>query len=109
VTLSRPISWLLIAFAAWSWVIWPTFLKNISGDPRSWDAHGGATSFFTVHLVLTVVSLLSGTLIGVLGVRGLFAPHRTASQQKQDGQHNTSPSDLRPDSVSREQDHVDRV
>jgi len=61
----------LAAFGVWSWVIWPTFLRNIWKDPRSWDH--GATAFFTVHLVLVVVSLAFGTVIGVLGVRGLLA------------------------------------
>ena len=40
----------LLAFGVWSWVIWPTFLRNIWKDPRSWD--GGPTAFFTVHLLL---------------------------------------------------------
>jgi hypothetical protein len=69
VTLSKRASWFLVAFAVWSWGIWPTFLKNIWKDPRSW--HHGPTGFFLVHLVLTVVSLVLGTAIGVLGVRGL--------------------------------------
>lgn len=66
--LSRRISAFLIAFGVWSWIIWPTFLKNIWQDPRSW--HHGMTGFFAVHLVLTVVSLALGTAIGVLGIRG---------------------------------------
>ncbi len=66
--LSRRVSAFLIAFGVWSWIIWPTFLKNIWQDPRSW--HHGMTSFFAVHLVLTVVSLALGTAIGVLGIRG---------------------------------------
>ncbi|MEO6089751.1 MAG: hypothetical protein ABIQ18_42255 [Umezawaea sp.] len=69
--LSRGMSAFLAAFGVWSWVIWPTFLRNIWKDPRSWN--DGATAFFTVHLVLVVVSLVFGTVIGVLGVRGLRA------------------------------------
>ena len=38
----------LVAFGVWSWVIWPTFLKNIWADHRSWNH--GMTAFFGVHL-----------------------------------------------------------
>jgi hypothetical protein len=61
----------LVGFGVWSWVIWPTFLKNIWKDPRSW--HHGMTAFFGVHLVLTIVSLVLGTIIGALGVRSARA------------------------------------
>ncbi len=66
---SKRVAWFLIAFGVWSWVIWPVFLKNIWADPRSWNH--GMTGFFAVHLVLTIVSLTLGTIIGVLGIRGL--------------------------------------
>jgi hypothetical protein len=66
--LSRRVAAFLVAFGVWSWIIWPTFLKNVWADPRSW--HDGPTGFFLVHLVLTVVSLALGTAIGVLGLRG---------------------------------------
>jgi ABC-type polysaccharide/polyol phosphate export permease len=75
VVVSRRVAWFLVAFGVWSWIIWPTFLKNIWKDPRSW--HDGMTAFFTVHLLLTVVSLVLGTAIGVLGVRGLRFARRT--------------------------------
>jgi hypothetical protein len=71
VVISKRIGWFLIAFGVWSWVIWPVFLKNIWNDSRSW--HDGMTSFFAVHLVLTVVSLALGTAIGLLGVRSITA------------------------------------
>jgi hypothetical protein len=67
VTISKRVAWFLIAFGVWSWLIWPVFLKNIWRDPRSW--HHGMTAFFGVHLVLTIVSLVLGTVIGALGVR----------------------------------------
>jgi hypothetical protein len=66
------LSWFLLAFGVWSWVIWPVFLRNIAGDPRAFHA-GSPTAFFLVHLVLTVVSLAFGTAIGVIGIRGLIA------------------------------------
>lgn len=66
----------LIGFGVWSWLIWPTFLKNIWKDSRSW--HDGMTGFFAVHLALTVVSLALGTAIGWLGVRGWRASRAAA-------------------------------
>jgi hypothetical protein len=74
VILSRRSSPFLLTVAVWSWVIWPTFLRNIWRDDRSFD--DGPTSFLLVHLVLVVVSLLIGTAIGVLGWRGLRAARR---------------------------------
>lgn len=73
--LSRGVSALLLASGVWSWLLWPNFLRVIWQDTRSWD--GGPTAFFTVHLLLVVISLTFGTVIGVLGVRGLRAA-RTA-------------------------------
>ncbi len=67
--LSRGWSVFLVAFGVWSWVIWPTFLKNIAQDPRSFTGDR-PHAFFVVHLVLTVVSLVLGTVIGWLGVNG---------------------------------------
>jgi hypothetical protein len=69
VRLSRGWSVFLVAFGVWSWVIWPTFLKNIAQDPRSFTGDR-PHAFFIVHLVLTVVSLVLGTVIGWLGVSG---------------------------------------
>jgi hypothetical protein len=74
VTLSKRAAWFLVAVGVWSWVIWPTFLKNIWKDPRSW--HDGPTGFFLVHLVLTAVSLAIGTAVGWLGARGLRGGRR---------------------------------
>lgn len=68
---TKRVAWFFVAFGVWSWVIWPTFLKNIWKDPRSW--HHGMTSFFAVHLLLTVASLTLGTIIGGYGIRALRA------------------------------------
>jgi hypothetical protein len=70
VVISKRVAWFLIAFGAWSWVIWPVFLNNIWQDSRSW--HDGMTGFFAVHLLLTVVSLAFGTVIGALGIRAVL-------------------------------------
>jgi hypothetical protein len=74
VTLSRPASLFLLAVGVWNWVIWPTFLRNIWADDRSFDR--GPTAFLLVHAVLVAVSLVIGTAIGVLGWRGLRAARR---------------------------------
>jgi hypothetical protein len=71
--LSRRASWLLIAFAAWSWFIWVTLIKNISADSRSWSPTHAPTAFFGVHVVLAVISITFGSAIGWLGWRGLRA------------------------------------
>jgi hypothetical protein len=63
----------LLIFGVWSWIIWPTFALNIAADPRSWTPGGAPAAFLLVHFVLVVVSLVAGTVIGVLGVRGLLA------------------------------------
>jgi hypothetical protein len=74
VRLTRRTSLLLLAFAVWSWLIWPTFLKNVWSDPRSFAP--GPTSFLIVHAVLTGASLIFGTAIGVLGWRGYSAARK---------------------------------
>lgn len=72
VTLSRRIALFLLAFGVWSWLLWPTFFRNIWASDRSWSA-GSPTAYLVVHLVIAVVSLLLGTIIGVLGWRGYRA------------------------------------
>lgn len=64
--ISRRTALFLLAFGVWTWVLWPTFLRNISADARAWDA-GSPTAFLLVHVVIAVVSLVLGTAIGVLG------------------------------------------
>jgi Na+/melibiose symporter-like transporter len=75
--LGRRTSWFLLAFGVWSLVIWPTFLKNIWADPRSWNH--GATGFFLVHLCLTIVSITAGIAIGLIGLRAVRAGRRAGS------------------------------
>jgi hypothetical protein len=75
VSLSRRWSMFLLAFGVWSWVIWLTFIHNIANDPRSFTGDR-PHAFFIVHLVLTVVSIILGTVIGVLGVKGLRVERR---------------------------------
>lgn len=79
-TLSRPVSWFLLAFGVWSWFVWITFVKNLFKDSSglAFDGSGDPTGYFWVHLLLSVVSFLLGTAIGIIGLRGLRALRRTA-------------------------------
>lgn len=74
--MSRRISGFLLLVGVWTWAIWPNFLRNIWKDDRSWS--DGPTSFFLVHLVLVVVSLLIGTIVAAIGWRGWRASTREA-------------------------------
>ena len=75
--LSRRASWLLIAFAVWSWIIWVVLIKNINADPRAWNGND-PTGFLMVHVCLAIISITMGTAIGWLGWKGLRA-HRAAA------------------------------
>lgn len=72
VLLSRRVAAFLFATGVFQWVIWPTFLRNIWKDDRSFT-DGSPTGFLVVHAVLTVVSLLLGTGVLLVGLRGLRA------------------------------------
>lgn len=67
--LSRGWSTFLIAVGVWTWLIWPRFGLAIWRDPRAF-ADGVPTSFLWVHALLIVTSLLIGTAVGWLGIRG---------------------------------------
>ncbi|MFE3183823.1 SCO4848 family membrane protein [Streptomyces violascens] len=71
--LSRPLSWFLLAFGAWSWVIWTTFVKNLwkDGSGLAFDSAGDPTAYFWVHLTLAITSFLLGTGVGAIGFRSL--------------------------------------
>ncbi|PWI43781.1 hypothetical protein [Streptomyces sp. ICBB 8177] len=72
--LSRRVCWFLVAFGAWSWCIWITFVKNLWADASGLAFHdGNPTAYFWIHLLLAIVSFLLGTAIGILGLRGLKA------------------------------------
>ncbi|MEU5426635.1 hypothetical protein AB0H73_13650 [Streptomyces olivoreticuli] len=78
--LSRRVSWFLLAFGAWSWVIWITFAKNLwkDGSGLAFDDAGDPTTYFWVHLLLAITSFLLGTVVGVIGLRGVRALRRTS-------------------------------
>ena len=67
VLVSRRLAAFLLAAGLAQWLVWPTFLKNIAADPRSFAP--GPTTFFVVHAVLTVAQLLLATALLVVGWR----------------------------------------
>ncbi|KFU83173.1 MULTISPECIES: SCO4848 family membrane protein [Amycolatopsis] len=69
--ISRGTSMFLLGFGVWSWIIWITFAKNLWDSDRAWAADGSPTAYFIVHAVLTVVSFVLGTIIGLIGLRTL--------------------------------------
>jgi intracellular septation protein A len=69
VVLSRRSAGFLLLVGVAQWVVWPTFLKNIWDDPRSFS--DGPTSFLVVHAVLTAVQLAIASVLLVLGWRGV--------------------------------------
>lgn len=73
--LSRPVSLFLLAFGAWSVLIWTTFAKNLFEDVSglAFDAAGEPTGYFWVHLALAVVSFGLGVAVGGIGLRGFLA------------------------------------
>ncbi|HVV14158.1 SCO4848 family membrane protein [Amycolatopsis sp.] len=81
--MSRRVALFLLAFGVWSWVIWITFVKNLSASDQSWAPDGSATAFFYVHLVLAIVSFVLGTIIGVIGWRALRARKKDLAEQRQ--------------------------
>ncbi|MFF9868320.1 SCO4848 family membrane protein [Streptomyces sp. NPDC013953] len=76
--LSRSASWFLLAFGVWSWVIWVTFIKNLWNDASglAFDDAGDPTAYFWVHLLLALTSFALGTVVGVIGLRGVRAVRR---------------------------------
>ncbi|MCZ4099596.1 SCO4848 family membrane protein [Streptomyces sp. H39-C1] len=78
--LNRPVSWFLVAFGVWSWIVWTTFVKNLWKDVSglAFD-NGSPTAYFWVHLTLAITSFLLGTAIGALGLRSLRILKREAA------------------------------
>ncbi|MBK0865957.1 MAG: hypothetical protein IJH84_28500 [Saccharopolyspora sp.] len=69
---SRRTALFLLAFGVWSWLLWPAFFRNIWINEKSW-AGASPTAFLYVHFVIAAVSLVLGTIIGVLGWRAFRA------------------------------------
>ncbi|WP_433298208.1 SCO4848 family membrane protein [Actinoplanes sp. CA-030573] len=67
--LSRRWAVFLILVGVWTWLIWPRFGLAIYRDDRSF-ADGRPTSFLVVHALLIAASLVIGSAVGLLGIRG---------------------------------------
>jgi hypothetical protein len=99
--LSRRVSWFLVAFGVWSWIVWVTFVKNLWADASGLAFHHGdhshPTAYFWIHLTLAIASTVLGTAIGVLGIRGLRALHRgSPAAESRSGSGSGSTSDPKP-------------
>ena len=76
VILTRGWSIFLVLAGLFNWAIWPRFAVAIWQDQRAWQGEIGsstATSFLWVHAVLIGTALAVGTVVALLGVRGLLA------------------------------------
>ncbi|WP_203135490.1 SCO4848 family membrane protein [Microbacterium sp. JZ31] len=62
---------LLLANAAFNVLVWPTFYRRVSRDPRARDASGRPTRFLIVHAVLIGVALLLAVASAIAGVLAL--------------------------------------
>lgn len=94
--LSRRVSWFLVAFGVWSWIVWITFVKNLwkdtSGLAFHHGDHGSPTAYFWIHLTLAIVSFLLGTAIAALGLRSLRTLHHEPPRAAAQPQPTPSPA-----------------
>lgn len=77
--LSRGWSLFLVGVGVFNWAIWPRFSLAIWDDQRAWTGEIGSsspTSFLLVHAVLVITAVTLGTIVGVLGLRGVLASRR---------------------------------
>lgn len=68
-----PLAIVLFLNAAFNVIVWPQFYKRVSRDPRAKDAHGKATTFLKVHVVLISIALvlaLVSVLVGIAALTG---------------------------------------
>ncbi|WP_375339582.1 SCO4848 family membrane protein [Microbacterium rhizophilus] len=63
---------LLLANAVFNVLVWPTFYRRVSRDPRARDAAGRPTRFLTVHAVLIGIALLLAVASAIAGVTALI-------------------------------------
>lgn len=69
--MSVALSILLLVNAAFNVLVWPTFWKRVTRDPRARDAAGKPTRFYTVHAVLIGSALLLALVSATAGIIGL--------------------------------------
>ena len=58
----------LLIGAVFNVLVWPSFYRRVSNDPRARDENGRPTRFLTVHAVLVLTALLIGIAQAILGV-----------------------------------------
>jgi hypothetical protein len=63
---------LLLGNAAFNVLVWPTFYRRVSRDPRARDDAGRPTRFLTVHAVLIGVALLLALGSAIAGIAALI-------------------------------------
>jgi hypothetical protein len=62
---------LLLVNAAFNVLVWPSFFRRVSRDPRARDADGRPTRFLTVHAVLVGTALLLAVVSALVAVIAL--------------------------------------
>jgi len=62
---------LLLVNAAFNVLVWPSFFRRVSRDPRARDADGRPTRFLTVHAVLVGTALLLAVVSALAAVIAL--------------------------------------
>lgn len=62
---------MLFLNAAFNVVVWPTFYRRVTADPRARDENGKATTFLTVHAVLFAIALVLALVSLLLGIAAL--------------------------------------
>jgi len=67
------LSIVLLVNAAFSFAVWPRFMKRIAADERSTDSSGARTRFYTVHLVLISTALVLAAVSLIVGAAGLVS------------------------------------
>jgi hypothetical protein len=67
---SRNIGLLLLAAAAWTWLIWITRLVNMAGEDRS-------AGFLAVHAGIAVISMLLAIPVAWVGLRMARRPRHS--------------------------------
>lgn len=66
----------LVVLSSFPWI---TFVKNLVKDGSGLAFEDGdPTAYFWVHLLLAIVSFVLGTVVGVIGLRGVRALRRTS-------------------------------
>lgn len=63
---------LLLVNAVFNVLVWPTFYRRVSKDPRARDGAGGPTRFLIVHAVLIGAALALAAASAVVAVFAIF-------------------------------------